>query len=58
MTEYLGYGYEAEPAIRASWLRAVKNGEDPFLRASLLASLGAGSLDADLLPVLEEEDQV
>ena len=57
MTEYLGYGYEAEPAIRASWLRAVKNGEDPFLRASLLASLGAGSLDADLLPVLEEEDQ-
>ena len=57
MTEYLGYGYEAEPAIRASWLRAVKNGEDPFLRASLLASLGKGSLDADLLPVLEEEDQ-
>jgi hypothetical protein len=27
------------------------------LRASLLASLGKGSLDADLLPVLEEEDQ-
>jgi hypothetical protein len=58
MTEYLGYGYEAEPAIRASWLRAVKNGEDPFLRASLLASLGEGSLDADLLPVLEEEGEV
>ena len=57
MTEYLGYGYEAEPAIRASWLRAVKNGEDPFLRASLLASLGKGSLDGDLLPVLEEEDE-
>ena len=57
MTEYLGYGYEAEPAIRASWLRAVKNGEDPFLRASLLASLGKDSLDADLLPVLEEENQ-
>lgn len=58
MTEYLGYGYEAEPAIRASWLRAVKNGEDPFLRASLLASLGKDSLDADLLPVLEEESEV
>jgi len=57
MTEYSGFGYEAEPAIRASWLRGVRNGEDPFLRASLLASLGYESLDADLLPVIEEDNE-
>ena len=56
MAEYSGFGYEAEHAIRASWLRAVRNGENPFKRASLLASLGYESLDADLLPVKGEED--
>ena len=56
MAEYSGFGYEAEHAIRASWLRAVRNGENPFKRASLLASLGYDSLDADLLPVKGEED--
>lgn len=56
MAEYSGFGYEAEHAVRASWLRAVRNGEDPFKRASLLASLGYNSLDADLLPVEVEED--
>jgi hypothetical protein len=55
MAEYSGYGYEAEHAIRASWLRAVRNGENPFKRASLLASLGTESLDADLLPIVEEK---
>lgn len=55
LTEYSNFGYEAEHAIRASWLRAVRNGEDPFKRAALLASLGYESLDADLLPVDEEE---
>ena len=55
MAEYSGYGYEAEHAIRASWLRAVRNGENPFKRASLLASLGKESLDADLLPIAGEE---
>ena len=50
LTEYSGLGYEAEFAFRASWLRAVKNGENPFHRASLLAELGHRSLDADLLP--------
>lgn len=54
LTEFSGYGYEAESAIRASWLRAVRNNEDPFVRASLLASLGTASLDADLLPKIEE----
>jgi len=56
MAEYSGYGYEAEHAIRASWLRGVRNGDNPFKRASLLASLGYESLDGDLLPVKGEED--
>lgn len=50
LTEFSGLGYEAEYAIRASWLRAVRNNENPFKRASLLASLKHDSLDADLLP--------
>lgn len=54
MAEYSGFGYEAETAIRASWLRGVRNGDDPFVRASLLASLGHESLDGDLLPEVEE----
>lgn len=57
MAEYSGFGYEVEPAIRASWLRGVRNGDDPFVRASLLASLGHESLDADLLPKIEEGNQ-
>jgi len=56
MAEYSGFGYEAEHAVRASWLRAVRNGENPFKRASLLASLGYESLDGDLLPIKGEED--
>jgi hypothetical protein len=50
LTEFSGFGYEAEHSIRASWLRAVRNGENPFVRASLLASFGRKSVDADLLP--------
>ena len=50
ITEFSGLGYEAEYAFRASWLRAVKNGESPFLRATTLAQLGPNSLDGDLLP--------
>jgi hypothetical protein len=56
MAEYSGFGYEAEHAVRASWLRGVRNGENPFKRASLLASLGYESLDGDLLPIKGEED--
>ena len=51
LTEFSGLGYEAEPAFRASWLRAVRNGENPFRRASILASMTYDSLDSDLLPV-------
>lgn len=50
LTELSGLGYEAEPAIRASWLRAVRNNENPFKRASMLATMTYDSLDADLLP--------
>jgi hypothetical protein len=54
MTEFSGLGYEAEDAIRASWLRAVTAGGDPFRRAYLLSLHGDLSLDADLLPSSEE----
>ena len=53
MTEFSGFGYEAEQAIRASWLRAVRAGGEPFTRASLLAIHGRKSVDSDLLPVEE-----
>lgn len=56
MAEFSGFGYEAEEAIRASWLRAVNAGGDPFRRASLLALHGELSLDADLLPSSEEDE--
>jgi hypothetical protein len=50
-TEFSGLGYEAEEAIRASWLRAVRNGEDPYKRAAVLATMTYDSMDSDLLPV-------
>jgi len=53
MTELSGLGYEAEQAFRASWLRAIRNNDDPFKRVSLLASMTYDSLDADLLPTRE-----
>ena len=56
LTEYSGFGYEAEFAIRASWLRAVANGEDPYRRAKSLAVTTYDSLDADLLPKEAETD--
>jgi hypothetical protein len=49
-TEYMGLGYETEFAVRASWLRAVRNGESPFQRVRMLATMTYDSLDADLLP--------
>jgi hypothetical protein len=54
MAEFSGLGYEAEEAIRASWLRAVRTGGEPFTRASMLAIHGEFSIDADLLPSSEE----
>lgn len=51
LTELSGLGYEAESAIRASWMRAVRDGEEqPFRRAENLATMKHQSRDADLLP--------
>ena len=57
LSEYSGFGYDAEFAIRASWLRAVRNGEDPYRRARSLAVTGFDSVDADLLPKVEADDE-
>jgi hypothetical protein len=54
LTEFSGFGYEAVVAFRASWLRGVRDGEDPYSRAKNLAQLGYNSVDADLLPVTEK----
>lgn len=56
LAEFSGFGYEAEHAVRASWLRAIRNNENPFKRASNFAVLGYESLDSDLLPKEEESD--
>lgn len=50
MAEYSGLGYDIIPSIRAAWVRGVKAGENPFERASLLATQLYDSPDADLLP--------
>lgn len=54
LTEYLGLGYEAEPAIRASWIRGVNLGESPYQRALNMAEYSFSSNDADLLPKPEK----
>lgn len=54
MVEYSGLGYEAEPAIRAAWIRATNDGNNPFTRALSVAELGYNSQDADLLPRVEK----
>ena len=50
IAEFSGLGYEVIPAIRASWMRAIRDGGSPFERAVLLASALYESPDADLLP--------
>ena len=57
LTEYSGLGYDAEPAFKASWLRAIRNSEDPYLRAKALSVMGYSSLDADLLPREADTDE-
>jgi len=54
MTEYSGLGYDAEPAIRAAWIRATNDDSDPFKRALSMAELTDQSIDADLLPRFEK----
>lgn len=55
MAEFSGQGYEIIPALRAAWMRAVRDKEEPFTRAAVLASALYNSKDADLLPVIDEE---
>jgi hypothetical protein len=50
LAEFSGLGYETIPAIRAAWMRGIKNNENPYERAALLASALYDSPDADLLP--------
>lgn len=54
LTEFLGFGYEAEPAVRAVWIRAVNGGESPYQRALSMAEYPLESNDADLLPKPEK----
>lgn len=51
--ELSGQGYEIIPALRAAWLRGVRENESPFERAMVLASALYESKDADLLPLGE-----
>ena len=54
-TEFMGLGYEAEPAVRAAWLRAVDAGESPYSRLKSMAEYAFESSDADLLPKIVKE---
>lgn len=50
MAEYSQMGYEIIIPLRAAWVRAVEDGENPFERAAELSILTYESKDADLLP--------
>ena len=54
LAEFSGLGYEIIPALRASWLRGVDSGEEPYSRARNLAEYTYNSNDADLLPQNEK----
>lgn len=49
--EFSGLGYEVVPAIKAAWLRGVRDNENPFDRAKELSIMLYDSKDSDLLPV-------
>lgn len=53
LTEFSGLGYDSEFAIKAAWIRAVKDNEDPYDRAKQLSILKYDSRDSDLLPQKE-----
>ena len=54
LAESSEFSYDADVALRAAWLRGVKNGDEPYQRAKNLAELGYESNDADLLPIIEK----
>ena len=55
LAELSGQGYEIVPALRATWLRGIRDMESPFARTAVLASALYDSKDADLLPRQEVE---
>lgn len=55
MAELSGEGYEIIPALRAAWMRGIRDNESPFARAAVLASALYSSKDADLLPRIDKE---
>ena len=54
LAEFSELGYDIKDALRASWLRAVKESEDPYHRVKSLAQYTYDSSDADLLPYTEK----
>lgn len=50
LAEFSGLGYETIPSIRAAWMRGIKDNDNPFERAALLAYALYDSQDSDLLP--------
>jgi Family of unknown function (DUF5824) len=50
MAELSELSYGIIPALRAAWLRGVRDNESPFDRAAVLASALDKSKDSDLLP--------
>jgi hypothetical protein len=56
LAELSGQGYEIIPALRAAWLRGIRDNESPFDRTVLLAAALYNSKDADLLPVVKEDE--
>ena len=55
LAELSGEGYDIIPALRAAWLRGIRDSESPFTRTAVLASALYDSRDADLLPREEVE---
>ena len=56
MAELSGEGYEIIPALRAAWLRGIRDNESPFDRTAVLASALYDSKDADLLPMKDTQN--
>jgi Family of unknown function (DUF5824) len=56
MAELSELSYDIIPALRAAWLRGVRDNESPYNRALVLASALYSSKDADLLPVKGEHE--
>jgi hypothetical protein len=56
MAELSGQGYEVIPALRAAWLRGIRDNESPFDRTAVLAAALYNSKDSDLLPITKEDE--